>query len=66
LLNPIIYCGVLLIHSKSDKLKLRVLNFLSAICKVEGRPNPQNQDLIYKMVLLVAEIKDLLFKQFVM
>jgi hypothetical protein len=66
LLNPIVYCGVLLIHSQSDKLKLRILNFLAAICKVNGNPNPQNQDLIYKMVLLVGELKDLLFKQFIM
>lgn len=64
--NPLIYSCMLLLNSKSKRTKLKCIRFLKDICTIKDQPSQEIQDQIYRLLLLVPEIRDQLFVEFKM
>ena len=65
MVNPIAYCSIVT-ATASDKVRLKCIKFLRTIAQVNDMPSTQAQDLLYKLILIVPELKAKVFVNFYM
>jgi hypothetical protein len=65
-MNPLIYTCMLVVNSKSDKIRLKCIKFLSEIASINHEPCKATQEQIYRLTVLIPELKNRLFSEFKM
>jgi hypothetical protein len=66
LVNPLVYALTLLVNSRNKRVKLKCLKFVGEICTVNGKPSAAMQEQVYRLILLVPELRSKLFTEYKM